>query len=93
MSIKRRKLTSGFKTKIVIEALQERMSISELAQKYQVHPNQISTWKKEFLEKAPIVFEAPDRSREKQLEADKEALFKELGEAQFQLNWYKKKLI
>jgi len=47
--MKRRKFTSKFKTKVVLEALKERQSLAELAQKYQLHPNQISTWKKEFL--------------------------------------------
>jgi transposase len=92
MKKERRKFSSSFKTKVVLEALQERLSLSELAQKHQLHPNQISGWKKEFLEKADTVFEAPDRSREKQLETEKEALFKELGEKEFQLSWYKKKL-
>ena len=92
MKNQRRKFSSSFKTQVVLEALQERLSLSELAQKYQLHPHQISAWKREFLEKADSVFEAPDRSREKQLEAEKEALFKELGEKEFQLSWYKKKL-
>lgn len=92
MKRERRKFSSSFKTKVVLEALQERLSLSELALKHQLHPNQISSWKKDFLEKADSVFDGPDRKREKQLEAEKEALFKELGEKEFQLSWYKKKL-
>jgi len=92
MKKSRRKFSSDFKTKVVLEALQERLSMSELAQKHQLHPNQITTWKKEFLSKASSVFESPDHSREKQLEAEKEAIFKELGEVQCEYNWLKKKL-
>lgn len=92
MKSKRRKFNSEFKTKVVLEALQERLTLSELAQKYQVHPNQISTWKKEFLSKATSVFEAPDQSRERELEAEREAILKELGEVQCEYNWLKKKL-
>lgn len=92
MKRERRKFSASFKTKVVIEALQERLSLSELAQKHQLHPNQISSWKKDFLAKADLVFEGPDRKKEKKLEAEKEALFKELGEKEFQLSWYKNKL-
>lgn len=92
MRKERRKLSSSFKVQVVLEALQERQSLSELAQKHMVHPSQINAWKKEFLEKADTVFEAPDRSREKSLEEERDALFKQLGEKEFQLSWLKKKL-
>ena len=42
---KRKNHTSGFKTKVVLEALQERETIQEIGKKYDIHPNQISTWK------------------------------------------------
>jgi transposase-like protein len=92
MKKQRRKLSASFKVQVVLEALQERQTLSELAQKHMVHPAQINSWKKEFLEKADSVFEAPDRSREKSLEEDRDALFRQLGEKEYQLNWLKKKL-
>lgn len=52
----RRKFTAVFKTKVVIEALKERESLSELAQKYEIHPQQIGNWKREFLKRAEEVF-------------------------------------
>ena len=57
----RRTFTAAFKAKVVIKALKERHTLSELAQQYDLHPNQITTWKREFLEGAEKVFEtAPD---------------------------------
>mgnify|MGYP003939888199 CR=1 FL=1 len=41
----RRKFTSAFKTKVVLEALSERLTIQELGQKHGIHPTQITTWK------------------------------------------------
>ncbi|MEZ4843515.1 MAG: hypothetical protein R3A43_04595 [Bacteroidia bacterium] len=41
MSKKRRKFSSGFKAKVVIEALQERQTLQELASKYELHSTQI----------------------------------------------------
>lgn len=88
----KRKLTATFKTQVVIESLQERHTLSELGQKHQLHPNQISQWRRDFLEKAEQVFSAPDNSRERELEAERACLFQQIGELQFELNWLKKKL-
>ena len=57
----RRKFTAEFKTKVVLEALSERLTIIELAQKYEIHPNQLSLWKKEFLKNTPEVFTQADK--------------------------------
>ena len=45
----RRKFSASFKTKVVLDAIKERSTLSELAQQYDLHPNQIALWKKEFL--------------------------------------------
>src|SRR5690625_5058360 len=52
MKSKRRHFGSKFKTKVVLEALKERETIQQIASKYELHPNQITNWKKQFLENA-----------------------------------------
>jgi transposase len=46
---RRRKFRAEFKAKVVLDALKEHSTIEELSKKYEIHPNQIKTWKKEFL--------------------------------------------
>ncbi|RDD30472.1 hypothetical protein CR161_06965 [Prosthecochloris sp. ZM] len=58
----RRKFSAEFKTKVVLEALSERLTLTELAQKHEIHPNQITQWKREFLEKASDVFSKGDKA-------------------------------
>ena len=48
-SMKKRKFTAKFKTKVVLEALKEVSSLSILAKKYDLAPTQISGWKKQFI--------------------------------------------
>jgi transposase len=52
MKKQRRKFSKEFKVKVVLEALKERHTLSELSQQYELHPNQISAWKQDFLSKA-----------------------------------------
>lgn len=88
----RRSFTAKFKTKVVLEALSERYTLSELAQRHQVHPNQISTWKSQFLEGAEDVFET-DRSRKKdEDQTDRDELLKTIGQLKVENDFLKKSL-
>jgi transposase len=91
----RRKFSAEFKAKVAIEALKEIKSISELAQLYQVHPNMITHWKKEFLSRAVKVFEASkDESDEvKKLKQENEDLIHQIGQLTVDINWLKKKVL
>ena len=53
----RRKFEGSFKAKVVIEALRERQTLQQLALKFELHPNQISIWKQEFLQNSALMFE------------------------------------
>jgi transposase-like protein len=44
----RRRFTASFKTKVCLEALKERETIEVLAKKFDIHPNQINSWKREY---------------------------------------------
>lgn len=91
----RRKFSADFKAKVVIEALKERSSIEELARKYEIHPTQVTTWKKEFINNASAAFTTDtDASDQKQQqEATIETLYAQIGQREVEIAWLKKKLL
>ena len=52
----RRNHAPAFKAKVALDALKGEQTLAELSQHYQVHPNQITEWKKQLLEHAPDIF-------------------------------------
>jgi transposase len=87
---KRKQHTSGFKAKVVLEALQERETIQELGKKFNLHPTQISTWKSQFLASASNVFEKGFTKNDD--EKEKTELFKKVGQLQMEVDFLKKVL-
>ncbi len=54
-----RQYTAQYKTKIVLEVLQGERELGEIASENQLNPNMVRNWKREFMEKASMVFEDP----------------------------------
>lgn len=59
---KRRNHSSEFKAKVAIAASKGDKTLAELAQQFYLHPNQITDWKTQLLERSSVVFgEKPAR--------------------------------
>jgi transposase len=89
----RKSFTNEFKAKVALEAIREQKTIAQLASEYDVHPNQISLWKKQLLEGAAELFERPNKkSDETRKNQEKETQYiNALGELQIENSVLKKK--
>ena len=90
----RKRIDDSLKVKIVLEAIKESMTLNELAAKYEVHPNQIITWKKRFLERSVDVFTGSGEERQEleKLRREKERLVHQIGEQAVDIEFLKKNL-
>jgi transposase len=59
----RRNHGAGFKAKVALEAVKGERTLIELAERFQIHPNQITTWKKQLLDRASEVFDKDKKTQ------------------------------
>ena len=89
MKKSRRKFTAAFKAQVAIEALKEQETLAELAKRFEVHPNQIGQWKREFLKNSSKAFEG---KKENDSETDQKELFAKIGKLEVENDFLKKSL-
>ena len=87
----RRNHSAEFKSKVVLEAIRGVKTMSELASECEVHPNQITKWKKEAMQGLPGIFTNSQKREGKEDEELKARLYQQIGQLQFELDWLKKK--
>ncbi len=75
----RRNHTAGFKAKVALAALKGDKTLAELAQQFDVHPNQITDWKTRLQEGAVGVF-GEDKAEHQQSKVDVTRMQAKIGE-------------
>lgn len=92
MKGKRRSHSDKFKAKVAIEAIKGIKTLSELATEYKIHPNQISSWKKQLQMNATELFTRGKNNKSKTEEELTAPLYEEIGRLKMDIKWLEKKL-
>jgi transposase-like protein len=89
----RRNYDESFKTKVVLETLKERKTLSQLSSEFGLHANQISDWKRQAISGLPSLFGAKRDSVSEDLHEELTApLYQQIGQLKVENDFLKKKL-
>lgn len=91
MTTTRKQYSPRFKARVAVEAIRGEKTLSQLGSQFRVHPIQIAKWRKAALEQLPELFVDGRRRQGRGEEADKDALYEEIGRLKVELDWLKKK--
>lgn len=86
---KRRRLSSKFKSQIIIEALKENKTLAELSSEHLVHAQQITNWKKQAINGMEEIFK--DKRQRPSNDKEISSLYEQIGRLKMKLEWLKKK--
>ena len=76
MKKSRRKFSSSFKAKVALESIKNQLTLQEIASKFEIHPTQIYTWKREFIENSSKAFDS--KSKTEKVDKEKSAFIVKL---------------
>ena len=89
---KRRNHSPRFKAKVAVEAMKGNRTISQIADEFELHSNQVTGWKTQLREGIESIFEtAPEKAPAPEPCEDIAALQAKIGELTMELDWLKKK--
>jgi transposase len=87
----RRTFGADLKARVALEAAKGDRTLAELGSQYQVHPSQITQWKRQLLAALPEVFARRRDRRSEEQEILVAELYRQIGQLKVELDWVKKK--
>ena len=91
MTKKRKRYSAQFKFQVALEAIKGLKTVNQLASEYELHPNQVSQWKRQLLEEGATIFDNGASQQQQRDMAQTEAeLYEQIGRLKMEVEWLKK---
>lgn len=88
--MKRKKYGKNLKAKVAIAAIKGQKTTNEIASEFGVHVSQVNRWKKQALDTLPDCFGDGQEKTHKDMEAERDQLYRQIGKLQVEMDWLKK---
>ena len=91
MTKKRKRYRAQFKFQVALEAAKGLKTVNQLASEHELHPNQVSQWKRQLLEQGATIFDNGASQQQQREMAQTEAeLYEQIGRLKMEVEWLKK---
>lgn len=90
MTKKRKQYNAQFKFKVALEAVKGLKTINQLASEHELHPNQISQWKRQLLEEGVTIFGNGSVQQQREAAKTEAELYEQIGRLKMEVEWLKK---
>ena len=88
--MKRKKYSKELKTKVAVAGIKGHKTVNEIASEFRVHPSMVNRWKKQALESMTNAFSGNQERTSKEVEAERDRLYQQIGKLQVENEWLKK---
>jgi len=88
--MKRKKYSDELKAKVAVAAIKGHKTVSEIASEFCIHTTMVNRWKKQALGSMTDIFSNKKGKASKNIEADKDLLYQQIGKLQVEVDWLKK---
>ncbi len=91
MTKKRKRYRAQFKFQVALEAVKGLKTVNQLASEHELHPNQVSQWKRHLVEEGATIFDTGSSQRQQQEVVKLETeLYEQIGRLKMEVEWLKK---
>lgn len=91
MTKKRKHYSAQFKFQVALEAVKGLKTVNQLASEYELHPNQVSQWKRQLLEQGATIFDnGAVQQQQRDLAKTEAELYEQIGRLKMEVDWLKK---
>ena len=91
MTKKRKRYSAQFKFQVALETIKGLKTVNQLASEHELHPNQVSQWKRQLLAEGATIFDNGAAQQQQREMAQTEAeLYEQIGRLKMEVEWLKK---